>query len=247
MGNQYFQAFCAIAYALKHGLDYHIPAHTLNDSVWNPAITHLENPEWNPSVQTIILTEKSHAYEEIPFKEEWRNINIVIDGYRQSELYFNDYLPYLRDIFLNSANDLVGFVALHKRLGDYKNYPTRHPIITDEYISLSLKEMSKYGYSKCIVFSDNIEECISTINSDVYKGWTFLYSIGNDTKNDFDLMCSCSAFIISNSTFSLIAAILSDSQNKICISPSKENWFGEDNKQLSTETIIPNYFHQIKY
>lgn len=256
MGNQYFQAFCAIAYALKHGLDYHIPAHTLNDSVWNPAITHLENPEWNPSVQTIILTEKSHAYEEIPFKEEWRNINIVIDGYRQSELYFKDYLIQIREIMLFDCSvKNRRTVALHVRRGDYVKLSSKHPCVTYEYICESAHFINGIMPLRpmFIVFSDDIDWCknnligFNKLFDPILNADSVLFSEGKSDSEDFLLMLGCANFIISNSTFSLIAAILSDSQNKICISPSKENWFGEDNKHLSTETIIPDYFHQIKY
>jgi hypothetical protein len=260
MANQMFQICCCISYALKHGLEYHIPAHTLNDNVWKPIFTHLENPKWNEDEHQGAISESKHSFDEIPSPQVLKDIyqdiypfkvpylNIVIEGYRQSIKYFEDYLPEIRKAFgFDYTVKKEGWVALHKRLGDYKNYPTKHPIITDEYISKALSILKEKGYSKCIVFSDEINECQQTINSGIYPDWFFGYSIYKTELQDFQSMLECESFIISNSTFSLMAAILSESKDKICISPSSENWFGVDNGHLDTSTIIPDSFIQIKY
>lgn len=261
--NQMFIISATIAYALRNGLEYHIPARTLNNSVWKPMFTHLENPNWQPmkvcytkkefdeyGTVDVFLKEKTHAYEELPFDEKWRTLkgNIIIDGYRQSIKYFEDYLPEVRKAFgFDYTVKKKDTVSLHHRLGDYKLYPTKHTIVPDIYFEKSLSILKEKGYSKCIVFSDSIDECEEIINSEKYPVWEFEYSKGKTELEDFQLMLQCGSFIISASTYSLMAAILSESENKVCISPSKDNWFQHENSHLDTSTIIPDYFIQIKY
>lgn len=263
MGNQMMTASCAISYALRHGLEYHIPAHTLNDSVWKPMFTHLENPNWNPMVVchtkedlekngklNVVLKERTHSYEEIPFKEEWRNekINIIIDGYRQSLKYFEDYLPEVRKAFgFDYTVKRPDTFCFHNRLGDYKLYPTKHTILSPYYISSAFGIMKENGYKKCLVFSDDIEETEALIKSMPHLQFDFEYSKNKTELEDFQLMLKCGSFVISASTYSLMAAILSESENKVCVSPSSDNWFQIDNKHLDCSTIIPDYFIQIKY
>ena len=106
---------------------------------------------------------------------------------------------------------------------------------------------------KFIIYSDDIAWCktnlygFGKIFDNVLHGDIVEFSENKTEIEDFQDMLQCEHFIISNSTFSLMAAILSESKNKICISPSKDNWFGEDNRHLDTSTIIPDSFIQIKY
>lgn len=243
-GNQMMQICCCIAYALRHGLEYHIPAHTLNDSVWKPMFTHLENPNWNPELPTVTLRESQHNYQELPFIEQWREQNIIIDGYRQSLKYFEDYLPEVRKAFgFEYTVKRPDTVCLHKRLGDYKLYPTRHCIISDDYIKEALSILKEKGYSRCIVFSDEIGECEQTINHNIYPEWAFRYSKHKSELEDFQMMIECGSFILSASTFGLMASILSDSENKTVIAPAK--WFEFENDHLDTRDICPESYIRI--
>lgn len=260
--NQAMIAACCVAYALRHGLEYHIPAHTLNDSVWKPMFTHLENSKWNENLPTVTLRESQHNYQELPFIEQWREGNIIIDGYRQSIKYFEDYLPEVRKAFGFDYGDysytiygdgnsfLENICAIHVRRGDYLLYPDKHPVVNDFYLLNAINYIAGKRPENFIFFSDDIEWCkqfVKRYENLFGRDFSFQFSEGQTEINDFKLMMGCKNFIISNSTYSLMAAILSESPNKICISPSKDNWFGEGNKNLSTETIIPDNFIQIKY
>jgi len=277
MANQAFTIAATIAYALKHGLEYHIPAHTLNDNVWKPIFTHLENANFNPSLRNIFLKETQHSYQELPTKIEQttflgdfpidkEKVNIVIEGYRQSIKYFEDYLPEIRKAFGfdykdypyvlygKSNSKLENICAIHVRRGDYLLYPTKHPVVTEEYLLQAIQIMCKKGVRNFAFFSDDISWCKEFVFNSTELGMqilkrenAFVYSENKAEIEDFKLMVNCKNFIISNSTFSLMAAILSESKDKICISPSKENWFGVDNGHLDTSTIIPDSFIQIKY
>jgi len=250
MANQMFQIACCIAYALRNGLEYHIPAHTLNDKVWKPMFTHLENPNWNPDLPTFGLREEGHSYKEIPHPlpygigKEYVKPNIIIGGYRQSIKYFEDYLPEVRKAFgFDYAVKRPDVVCLHKRLGDYKMYPTKHCIISDEYVKKTLGILKEKGYSKCLVFSDGISECEETINNYVYPDWSFRYSKNRTELEDFQLMLECGSFILSASTFGLMASMLSESQNKAVIAPKM--WFEFENRHLDTKDICPENYIRI--
>ena len=259
-GNQMFTICATLSYALRNGLEYHIPAHTLNDSVWKPMFTHLENPKWNPELPTYILKENQHNYQELPTEIksstflgdvliDKQKVNIIIDGYRQSLLYFEDYLPEVRKAFGFTYTPIYSLTAaLHIRLGDYRFYPTKHPVVSNVYLMFAITEMLERGISHFVVFSDEIYEAKKIIEDlNISSLCQFRYSEGKSEKEDFQEMLYCSHFIISNSTYSLMAAILSESPNKIVISPDESNWFGSGNAHLDVSDLIPKEYIRIKY
>lgn len=237
MGNFLFQAATAIAYAMKHGLEYTMPNKT-HDPKWAPLyLQHLVNPNWDDSRHAILIEEKQHSYEELPFEENWIDRNIILNGYWQSEKYFKQYEDEIVRLFNFRYEENKGVVGLHKRMGDYRLYPTKHPIITDEYIAKAIDFFSDMGYVKFKIFSDEIDECKKTINSDAYPGCTFEYAEGGTEVSDMEDMSGCEHQIISNSTLALWAYLLNKNPDKICVAP--EIWFGPDNAHLSVKDIYP--------
>ena len=236
-GNQMFIIACTIATALKHGLEYHIPAHTLNDDIWEPKFTNLEDNRFNPSLPNIYVPETTHAYKEIILDESlFYTHNFVIRGYRQSEKYFKDYIDEVRYAFGFEYLPKHNFVCVHHRLGDYKLYPDKHVIVSDKYIYDSVKFMKQKGYGYFIIFSDEPDK----VNLPVDIEANFVYSKNYSDLDDFQNMLWCRSFIISASTFSLMASILSESENKICIAPKE--WFGISNSHLDTKDIVPENY-----
>lgn len=255
MANQMFTIAATISYALRHGLEYHIPAHTLNDNVWKPIFTHLQNPNWKPTPFDLIAYERTHSYEPIGefhhYTETSENIgfNIIIDGYRQSLKYFEDYLPEVRKAFGFYYNpQSKNACAIHVRRGDYLNYPTKHPVVSKQYVLDAMKIMKDKGATNFNFFSDDIEWCKNEFEHIPDMNGCFI-NFHNDNPEliDFQLMLCCNHFIISNSTFSLMAAILSESPNKIVISPDESNWFGSGNSHLDVSDLIPKEYIRIKY
>ena len=243
MGNQIFIAASTIAYALKNKIKFHIPAHTLNDSVWKPIFTHLElsNFNANPPGGIIRLQEYSHAYQgEMPYHPHiWKQALIVVQGYRQSELYFQEYKDQVFDfLFPGFERKSEGLsVSLHYRLGDYKQHPTKHYIVDDEYIRNALKIMELKGVKKCVVFSDEISEAKQKINKEIFPEFDFEYSEGQSEVDDFKRMLNFDYHIISASSFSLTAAIFSKANYANVIAP--RIWFLKDNEHLDVSTIYP--------
>lgn len=232
-GNQLFQICCAIAYAMKHNLPYHIPDKTLDgNQMMFPSLT---NPLYNERGESVTLYENSHGFEEIKFFDDWREQNIYINGWRQSEKYFKEYWNEIRPLLKINYKENSGVVSIHKRLGDYKQLKDYFPIISENYIAKAIHHFIELGYRKFKVFSDEVSETRNTINSNIYNS-EFEYSEGKSSMEDLEEMSSCSHQICSNSSFSWWAYYLNQNKDKIGIFPSK--WFGSA-LPLETKDIYP--------
>jgi len=153
-------------------------------------------------------------------------------GWYQSEKFFSKYTEVIKDLysptkefeeraynsfpFLKDSKVLV----INVRRGDYLTQPTRHPVITLEYIYEAIKHIPDYDI--ILVISDDIQWCKDNIR---LPNCVF----NNDDYYDCDalwLMSMCSHFVISNSSFSWWGAYLSRNPDKIVVAP--DTWFGAD-------------------
>lgn len=229
-GNWYMEAATAMAYALRHGLDFSMPKQDGKDIFWNPVYcTHLCSTNYNPNLEEIRLWESGHHYQELPFEESWRNKNIIIEGYRQSEKYFKDFQDEIRILMNYPYEKKEGYVCLHWRRGDYIFLLDKHPIVTIEYYE---KAMAMFPGYKFKIFSDDINYCREQFKhrNDVE------FSTNDHIERDFVEMQNCEHFINSSSTFSWAASWHSRSENKKIITPKL--WFVEG-YHLDTRDIIP--------
>lgn len=260
-GNQCIMTSCALAYAFKHDLPYHIPAHTINDEIYPPTFTNLENPDYNPNLETIYIKENGREYFELPFEESWRNKNIELDGFWQSYLYFDDYKTEIVKIlgftdYQRPYGPWLGTGAcIHWRMGDFKLYPTKHPIVTEKYMELAIKELLyRTAIRKIEIYSDNPEECFDFFK----KNWSLsleqckvylerMPHIHVTPLQKMMRMSQCGAHIISNSTFSWFSAWANTYPYKTVICPHEDNWYGVDNKHISVEHLLPKEWIRIKY
>lgn len=155
----------------------------------------------------------------------------IYRGYYQSEKYIKNYENIVKSFygpteeFIERAknefpflmNKIVG--AINVRRGDYLLQPTRHPVITIEYINEAYKHLPKCDH--IIVLSDDISWCKENIKiPNVIFVENYL---------DYDglwLLSLCNHFIISNSSFSWWGSYLSKHKNKTVISP--DTWVGPD-------------------
>lgn len=224
MCNQMFQIACCIGMAKKHGLQYHVPAHTQNDGLWIPRFLHLQNENYNPYIPLTVIKESSFEYHEIPFEEKWKLRNTELRGYWQSEKYFNHCKEEVKEAFNIPYKKQEGFVSLHVRRTDYLTFPNHHPVITNEYIEEAQRRLMNEGYYKFIVFGDDPVWNKEHINKEIYPLGDFEYSEGKTEKEDLSLMSSCEHNICSNSTYAWWGAWLNQNPNKIVIMPKR--WFG---------------------
>ena len=234
IGNNMFQIATTYAYARKNGLTPVFNNHDIFN--WLPRKT-------DDMLFSNTYTEPSHEYTEIPkFKS-----GVILDGYFHSEKYFEDIRDYLLDeVFKTPQKSYLDTVAVHFRRGDYLDYPSKHPI--PDFENYYLKAMEIFTSRYCfVIFSDDMEWAREKLKNSKHK---LLYSDNFHYKNDYKVlitMARCQHFIISNSSYSWWGAWLSRNTNKRIISPTKEQWFGIDNKHLSTKDLIPDYFEQLSY
>ena len=160
-------------------------------------------------------------------------------GYWQNyNFFYNSLLSIKKDLkiknFEITANYFNKFydqysniVCLHLRLGDYKhkknlNVYSEIPIgYYQNAISLFEKKLSKPLF---ILFSDQLEKVDKSFFK---KNIIPSSSIVKKSKDDFSIMSNCDCFILSNSTFSLWAAYLSNKKNIYVTKPN--SWFKDKN------------------
>lgn len=150
--------------------------------------------------------------------------SVSLSGHFQSEKYFEHAIDeikwYLRMKDEPPQND---YVAIHVRRGDYDD--RYHPRVPESYYRAA---MAEFADAKFLVFSDDIQACREMFGSEVE------YSEG-DYLEDFRLMKRCRHFIIANSSYSAMAAVLGDAKDKQVIAPRP--WFGPAYAQITGEDI----------
>lgn len=136
--------------------------------------------------------------------------------------------------------DLFDYTAVHVRRANNLTLPDHHPVPTIKYFEDALDLISP---SKIVVFSDDLDWCRQ---QPLFKG--ALFAEGNDSKvnvmnltklnptplntvaYDFAAMCQCKNFIVSNSTFSVWAAMISTFNNNLMENNKvvyPNNWYGK--------------------
>jgi len=171
--------------------------------------------------------------------------NFFINGFFQSEKYFDKFRPEILKLFQvdeNIINDIYTnhpflltsiTTSLHVRRGDYLNYPNHHPVLTKEYYDTSVKLL--YDQTDFfVVFSDDINWCMKN-----FSGKKFFFV--ENTKDYISLlfMSLCSNNIIANSSFSWWGAWLNKNENKKVIAP--KIWFGPGLNHNTSDIIPENW------
>lgn len=134
------------------------------------------------------------------------------------------------EIYTNSYKNSV---ALHVRRGDYLKLSTIYHRVSTEYYLTALSLLSKdYVLSKVFVFSDDIEWCRENLDLASYD---VQYMDKGDVIQDFVAISNCKHKIIANSTFSLLAALLSP-QDGLIIAP--EHWANGSHDIVLPKEII---------
>jgi hypothetical protein len=175
--------------------------------------------------------------------------NTYIEGYWQSEKYFNNIESKIRkEITLKVSmadkyRELMDSIAktdsisIHIRRGDYitdkrsnrviGNCPLDYYYAAVEKISLSIASPHFF------VFSDDIKWAEENL-----KGQYPLTFVSDSQNNDYEeliLMSKCKHQIIANSSFSWWGAWLNNNPSKIVVAPKK--WF--NNPYINTNDLIP--------
>jgi hypothetical protein len=178
LGNQLFQIFTTIAYALKytkpffflnnHQLGNGSNGVTIRYTYWETLLTALKPFLKNMSeiLPLVSFLEQDFKYSELPdsLVKEPRTLLV---GYFQSPKYFDKYketifkllkIDIKKMIVKNKIrlnfNDIYT-ISMHFRFGDYKKYPHIYPLLDYEYyntaLSIILNKMSALSVQKQIV------------------------------------------------------------------------------------------------
>lgn len=166
------------------------------------------------------------------------------DGYFQSVKYFEHIMPQVKKVFTFKSHIEKGafskmhwptdkeVVSIHIRRGDYLGIPDILPVCEREYFQEALSYFSDKEYT-FVIFSDDLPWCKEVFGEDE----NMFYAFDSSPFIDMFLMSQCQHYIISNSTFSLWGALLSNNENKRVIAPKL--WFGPKLQQNNTNDLLP--------
>jgi hypothetical protein len=223
----------------------------------------------NPTNQDISswqrIKESTFSFNDLPKLPE--SMNFILVGYWQSYKYFDKVkdnifkllqLNEMREYVINenthyfqnseipvdsiSPTVSIKTISMHFRLGDYKNNPECHPILSKEYYLNALNKIkyivstnnseyinSQETHYKVLYFceAEDNESVLETINFLKMLFEDTIFIKVEDTIPDWKqllLMSACDYNIIANSSFSWWSAYMNIKENKIVCYP--DIWFG---------------------
>jgi hypothetical protein len=270
LGNQIFQIFATISYAIKSKNQFKF----LNISTLGSGSTTIRNTFWNSFFYRLklflidnipqpihVIREKDFTFNELPINE-MVDRDCLIYGYFQSYKYFHENYEMICRIIglakmkedlvekLNLNNEyLKTCISMHFRLGDYKKIQDYHPLATYDYYKNSLnfiKDKTNEKYNILYFCEDNdIDDVMLKINSLEKEFPEYKFIRGDNRLEDWEqmlLMSCCHHNIIANSSFSWWAAYFNSLLDKIVCYPSV--WFGEMSKN-DTKDLCPPEWNKI--
>lgn len=268
LGNQLFQIFTTIAYALEyskpffflnnHQLGTGKNGETIRYTYWGTFLSglkpFLKNVDQLP--QLMIIQEKGFNYEPLPENLNTNNSTLLL-GYFQSPKYFDKYKNIIcRIIKLDNKKLMVkenvdyyfnNFISMHFRLGDYKKYSHIYPILNQTYYCNSISYILEKSTNKCkyiLYFCEDsdVNDVTKTINFLQTKFPLLSFVRANPLLQDWEqllLMSLCQNNIIANSTFSWWGAYLNENPDKIVCYP--EQWFQPETGNDTSDLFLKDW------
>tara|TARA_Y100000741_G_scaffold338090_1_gene297903 strand:+ start:1914 stop:2744 length:831 start_codon:yes stop_codon:yes gene_type:complete len=265
LGNQLFQMFTGIAYALKYNIPFkiinykHDKVSPLDNTSLRP--TYFENFLQNLSQYTCdyinvpIYNEPQFTYNEIPYIAQ----DFKLNGYFQSPNYFESYkkeilkLINLEQQKINIKKKYISYfnhktICLHFRIGDYIKKPDCHPILGQNYYINALTHILTTDDNYDIIYFSE-EQDKKHVDS-MIKIFQYKFPQLNFIQCSYDisdweqvlLMSCCNHNIIANSSFSWWGAYFNINPDKIVCYPSV--WFGPA-IQNNTDDLFPKNWNKI--
>ena len=264
LGNQMFQYAALRGIADKRGYEWKIPPedyqHTANYGLFETFEMSNVKEENIGFVNGQSVQENDHCFISEFFTECPDNISL--DGFFQTEKYFNHISDQIRQDYtfkkgyLEPCKQYIDSldkppIFLHVRQADNIGREQFHPILPISYFEECLQEFPED--TPCFVFTDDLAWCKS---QDYFKQDRFLFNenvqrysyvsmdgLGKMQNTllrqvDLCLMSLCSGAIIANSSFSWWGAWLQNNRGKV-IAPNPKKWFGTSMTHLDTSDIIP--------
>ena len=245
LGNQMFQIMAAYAHSREVQDDLYFDfakCYTPNqgnksEKYLNNFFKNLKNDKQENHFQ-FTHHESSFSYRQIP-KEK----NLLLNGYFQSEKYFENYKSEIRKVFnideskckyvrqqLEEKTNSNNITSIHIRRGDYINKPNYHPTQNIDYYK---KSIGVIGESSFMIISDDLDWCKLH-----FEGDNIFFSDFTNDIDDLYLMMMCNNKIMSNSSFSWWGVYLSEFDGEV-IAP--KNWFGPEGPQDTQDIYNKNW------
>jgi hypothetical protein len=263
LGNQLFQIFTTIAYALQHNRTFNFlnveilggESSTKRMTYWNSFLKPLKFFLFDRMPETEYITtvkESGFQYSQLPPPSTQEDIILV--GYFQSYKYFEAFKDTLfRFIRLEQHQEDEKYreykekncVSMHFRLGDYKHLGHFHPIMPIHYYEQALlfivKETNRNDHH-ILYFCEDEDLCdvsnMILVLTVMFPGCIFERVSENLVDwEQLILMSCCQHNIIANSSFSWFGAYLNKSPDKIVCYP--KNWFCGHGAHIVTDDLFP--------
>jgi hypothetical protein len=271
LGNQLFQIFATISYAIKSNNKFCFLAQeqlgsgdnvTIRYTFWKSFLSRLRPFLIGTLPNHYVIRENNFAYNELPVNQMINN-NIMIFGYFQSYKYFQDNyniicrmigLDKMREVVLSKINltpqQLTNHISMHFRIGDYKKIQHVHPLATYNYYEGSLTHIQNVHQDTpftVLYFCEDvdIEDVTETINKLLKKFPNYKFIRDNNNLADWEqmlLMSCCHHNIIANSSFSWWGAYFNSATDKIVCYPSV--WFGKMTNH-DTKDLCPQEWKRV--
>ena len=271
LGNQIFQIFTTISYAIKSRNKFQFLAQetlgggscTLRYTFWNTFFSSLKPFLIKNLPPVNVIRENGFTFQELPV-ESMVGTNVLIHGYFQSEKYFKDQyemicrligLEMLKQSVLDALRlnkeYLNNTISMHFRLGDYKKLADFHPIATPKYYENALNHFSsKFPEERFTILyfceDQDVREVQETIKNLENTFPKYKFTRGDNTLPDWQqmlYMSLCRHNIIANSSFSWWGAYFNAHENNIVCYPSV--WFGPT-ANINTKDLCPNEWIKIE-
>lgn len=268
LGNQLFQIFTTIAYALEHKVAFRFPYSEMlttgkaRPTYWDTvfkSIRAFAAPDL-PLAAIPRISEHGFPYSKLPALA-MAGKAAALYGYFQSPLYFEQQFEKIcrllrieeqRAAVRTEAAELLGSgetVSLHFRLGDYKALPTYHPIMPLTYYKKALSQLSTDKPYRVLYFceaEDNaaVATTVAGLSAE-FPTMTFVKVPDTicDWKQMF-LMSLCDHNIIANSSFSWWGAFFGGSEAKRVFYPA--TWFGPAGPQ-DVKDLFPSGWTRVTF
>ena len=246
--NQLYQIAGTIGIARKNGFDFAFPEWKNYDHVERfgsqediDLQKYFENPLPVYSGPQLADRFVHWGYHDVTLKN-----SCSISGHLQSIRYFEHCLDEVKWYFkMKDEYPQNDYCAIHVRLGDYDN--AYHPRLDMRYYAEAIAQLP--GGIKFLVFSDEAEgavEMFKSYYSTRPKDRHFKFvETNNGYIDDFKLMKSCRHFIVGNSSYSAMAAILGEAKDKLVIAP--DPWFGPKYTDITGNDIYCSDWTVINY
>lgn len=273
LGNQLFQIFATISYAIKSRNEFKFTnakslgsgSTTVRYTFWDTFFSRLSNFTSDTFPQMYTIKEKDFTFNELPINKMVNN-NIEIQGYFQSYKYFeSNYDIICRIIGLQQKKEnllkkikynlfyLKNVISLHFRIGDYKKLQHFHPIMSKEYYERCLiyilnnyKTSSEQLTVMYFCEDEDIDDVQIKISYLSEKIPELIFIRGDNKLEDWEqmlLMSCCHHNIIANSSFSWWSAYFNSWNDKIVCYPSL--WF-TSGANINTFDLCPNSWTMIE-